>query len=232
MDATNPSKVFRERALALVALLCLACGSKSGLSNLDAGGAGGSGGVGGSGGTSGGAGSGGVGGVAASLNGLRWELPCYALASETVCDTDNSLSLQTTLSGASGQLYAVRLRIRGVLEEKSYSGGTSLGGFMLGGSPAVDDWNTYALTVSEPAQTLFLNPGISGNYYCVGVDDTVTLTMRGGATVRLWAEVYDAQQIVNVDASGKTILVPGVPPYPQAFNGQFAQVDVVDVQPI
>ena len=221
----------RVRPALLAALLSSACGSKSGLANLDASGpaSGGFAGTAGGGGT---AGLGGAGGVAASLSGLRWELPCRSPASDTVCDTDNSLSLQTTLQGAPGQLYVVRLRIRGVLEEKTYTGGKPLGQFMLGGAPAIDDWNTYALTVSSPAQTVYLNPGTSGLYYCVPVDDTVTLTMQGTATVRLWAEVYDAQQIVNVDASGSAILVPGVAPYPAAFNGQFAQIDVISVQPI
>jgi hypothetical protein len=213
-------------------LVFVGCGSKSGLSELGSAGAGGAAAAAATGGVGGAAAGGGAGGIAAALDGLRWELPCNALASETVCDTDNSLSLQTALSGTPGQLYAVHLRIRGVLEEKTYTGGNPVGSFLRNGTPAVDDWNTYALTVSDPAQTLFLNPGISGNYYCVGVDDTVTIAMRGGATVRLWAEVYDAQQITNVDITGQPIRVPGVAPYPEAFDGQFAQVDVIGVQPI
>ena len=227
MLASQRSRGGGIRSLLSATLLAssMACGSRSGLNELPGAQAG-------AGGGAGTGGAGGAGGIAASLSGLRWELPCHAHVSNEVCSTDNELSLQTALKGDPATSYAVRLRIRGVLEEKSYSGGTPLGKFTLGGKPESDDWNTYAMTVSAPPQTLYLNPGVSGLYYCFLLDETVTLTMRGGAVVRLWAEVYDAQQITNRGENGSAILVPGVKPFPAAFDGQFAQVDVLDVKPI
>lgn len=207
--------VGHDVAKLLLPLVAVACGSRSGM--LD----------GGESSTGGAAGSGGAGGIAASLSGLRWELPCRAPRGGGVCTTNDNLGQYTVLSGDPNTIYDVKLRIRGVLEEKTYVGGTPLGAFQLGGQPAIDDWNTYGLGVSDPPQNLFLNPGVSGQYFCTSVDDVVTLPMRGGASVLLAAVVYDSQQIENVSSTGSPIVVPGVAPYPSAYDGQFAQVDVL-----
>ena len=50
--------------------------------------------------------------------------------------------------------------------------------------------------------------------------------MAAGATVTLLADVVDGHEIENVDPAGTPIIVPGVPPSPAAYNGQFIQMDV------
>ena len=36
---------------------------------------------------------------------------------------------------------------------------------------------------------------------------------------------------INVDDAGAPIVIPGIPPAPDVFDGQFLRIDVVDVVP-
>lgn len=171
--------------------------------------------------------------IAATLDGLRWELPCLTYspqAPDYVCFTTTDQTKTATLSGKPQARYDVRLRIRGVVETKTYPPAAPDAGFwQTGGTPVSDAWNVYALKVSNPAATHFLNHGPSGLYQCVGVDYTVTVRAAGGAVFTLFASAVDSNlsQIRNNVAA--PIVVADVPPAPKAYDGQFLQMDVLGV---
>lgn len=166
--------------------------------------------------------------VAAELDGLRWELPCEEGGRE-ICDTVGRRSRLTTLSGERGALYEVELRFRGVVETKRYEGGTGVPPLNRGGDPDPSVWNVYALRTTAPAGRLYLNAGAERPRHCIPIDVTTTVLVEGGSDVILEAFVYDGHQIRNRDPSGAPITVPGVPPYPDAYDGQFIQMDVLSV---
>lgn len=171
--------------------------------------------------------------IAAKLDGLRWELPCLKSepqAPDYVCLTTPDVSFSTTLTGAPGKRYDLRLRIRGVVETKQYLGGAGDGGhWVIGGTPENDAWNIYRLTLSSPQQTHHLNHGASGLYQCVGVDYVIKVRAAAGAKVTLFASAVDANlsQIRNNVAN--PIVIPGIAPAPKSYDGQFLQLDVLSV---
>jgi hypothetical protein len=168
--------------------------------------------------------------VAAALDGLRWELPCtQGVADPTVCKTLPSASTSATMGGEPGTTYEVTLRFRGVVEISLYEGGTASGYWQVGGAPpAGSTINVYGLVVSSPAQTYYVNQGIS-NRVAVAIDYTETIPIDAGATVTLLADSRDAFELRNLDGSGQPIVVPGVAPAPLPFDGQFVQMDVVSI---
>lgn len=181
--------------------------------------------------------------VAGSLSGLRWELPCLSSLNAQVCVTKTTQTQVASLSGASGVFYNVTLHFRGVVEQKTYSGGgapdggladggVNTGFYVVGATPAADDWNVYKIEVSDPPYTAFLNNGTSGHYYVDALDYTVTVRMKAGSSVTLTANPSDTgpYEIKNMDiVDGGAIVVPNVPPAPAAFDGQFVQMDVTSV---
>jgi len=166
----------------------------------------------------------------ARLDGLRWELPCLDEVTSDVCTTERRVQKEVTLTGPKGARYRVTLRFRGVIEEKSYTGGTNDGAYwQVGGMWVSDDWNIYSLDLSSPLQRYYLNRGVSGRYVCVPIDYVKDVEIDTGSTVLLDAISVDAQEIRNLDSSGKPIVVPDVKPAPKAFDGQFIQMDVLAI---
>lgn len=84
--------------------------------------------------------------------------------------------------------------------------------------------------VSQPPSRLYLDAGPAEPYHCAAIDVTTTVTVESGAEVRLEADVYGARQIRNRDPEGEPIVVPGVPPAPDAYDGQLIQMDVVGIE--
>ena len=184
--------------------------------------------------------------IAASLGGLRWALPCTTPSNGTNCSTAVDGSIEeiqtTTLSGTSGQTYDVTLHFRGIVEQKNYSGyedggavGAEDGGgsnpafFINGGTPSGDTWNIYELQISDPPQTYYLNSGSSGINYVWLVDYLATIPMSAGATVTLTANSVEGVETSDQGPDGGPVYVPGVPPYPASYDGQFVQMDVDSV---
>lgn len=172
--------------------------------------------------------------VAVALNGLRWEIPCGTDADAVTCNVTDPATQTATLTGAAGTTYTVSLRFRGVVEQKTYTGGTAdsaAGGyFYTGGAENGDGYNVYQLSISSPAQTFFLNAGASGITNCWPIDYTETMPIAAGATITLSATAKDGLEIKNRDAAtGAPIVVPDVPPAPNAYAGQFIQIDVLNV---
>jgi len=176
--------------------------------------------------------------IAASLNGLRWELPCLAADPnfpDFVCFTGPDVTQSTTMLGAPGRLYDVRVRVRGVVETRGYTEGTTVAPLLKRGAEANpstgDAWNIYRLTVSDPPERWYLNAAASGEYVCHPVDATFTVRVRAQATVTLFASSVDDRrsQIRNRDDAGTRLVAAGVPPAPLPFDGQFLQLDVLGV---
>lgn len=179
--------------------------------------------------------------IAGGLTGLRWELPCTSSGSSCSCP---ALQTQTaTVEGTGGQSYDITLHFRGIVEEKTYtgqadggagpqivaSGGVNSNLFISGGIPDTGTFNIYELDVSDPKQTFFLNSGQSGIGSVFAIDYTATIRMNAGATITMTANSIEGVEISNVGTNGRPVVVPGIPPAPQAFNGQFVQMDVETV---
>jgi len=84
--------------------------------------------------------------------------------------------------------------------------------------------------VSSPAQTFFLNSGASNIANSFVIDYQETIRIDAGATVTLFADAVDGQEIKNVDAQGAPLTISGTM-LTQPYNGQFIQMDVMSVKP-
>lgn len=189
--------------------------------------------------------------VVGSLDGLRWELPCTSavLGDGYSCQSPATFTTSTVVSGVDGGRYDVQLHFRGLVEQRTYGGATSAGAtggqadgginpefFVEGGSVVTSDpYNVYTLSVdypsSAPTKSFRLNAGASNIHYCFEIDYYATINVETGSTLVLSADSIEGAIISNLDGAGQPIIVPDVPPAPQAFNGQFVQVDVVSVTP-
>ena len=171
----------------------------------------------------------------ATLQGLRWDLPCSSdPGTGSGCTASGGdVSTMETVAGDVHTTYQVTLRFRGIIEQESYTGGTLTAGttFLTGGTPAHDGYNIYQLTVTRPASTdiYYLNAGTSFLCCCMPIDYTVTIPMEGTSTVLLYATTADGAEKTNRDTSGTLITIPGVPGPMGMYGGQFVQMDVVNV---
>ncbi|NNF34974.1 MAG: DNRLRE domain-containing protein, partial [Saprospiraceae bacterium] len=169
--------------------------------------------------------------VAGVLDGLRWELPCNGTGN--TCGAKVQRPSETAiLGGDPNQLYEVTLRFRGVVEYHSYSGGQQDGLWYIGGKSNQGSFNIYQLQTTDPVQTFFLNAEKSGIYRCWPIDYTRKIKVKGGSKVILSANAQDGALIGNHDGKGKPIIIPGIAPAPEPFNGQFIQMDVLSVVPV
>ena len=135
-------------------------------------------------------------------------------------------------AGDAAKIYDVELRIRGVVENHDYGAqGTKQGAWVLVGGtlPEPGAIHVFGATVSDPQQTYFFNSWNDKNSpdRLIAVDYLVTLPMRGGTQVRL----FEYDDIGKIWANAGALKIEGLPPYPDAFDGQFLQLDVVSVKP-
>jgi hypothetical protein len=170
--------------------------------------------------------------VAGSLSGLQWKLPCTAAPSGPACATVASTMQTTILGGANGTTYDVTLRFRGVVEQKTYTGGCAPGGgmWLSGGAESGDTFNVYRLSISSPPQTYFLNAGASSINHVFALDFQQTMRIDANARVTLYADAKDQQEIINVGTDGTTPVTVTGTTVAQPYNGQFIQMDVVSLQ--
>lgn len=157
---------------------------------------------------------------------LRAEAECGTKALG-YCTTGGG-DAQVQLVGEPGAAYLVTLHVRGVVEEKSYDGGAPVGQWHPDGEPGdFDLWNEVTLSISAPAQIIRLNSGSSGNASCLLVDMTHDVAILAGATLGLSFDAIDGSQVANDD----DLVVPGIPPAPNPFDGQFLQIDATMIVP-
>lgn len=178
---------------------------------------------------------------AAPIDGYRFEFPCKdpmpenpkegasgpsALVTGDPKTTDN-FTVQKTFGGEKGKRYKVTIRFRGVVEPMMYKDGKQVGDyFYIGGEKNNATYNIYQITVSSPAQHYFLNRQDAVGHKIFTIDYTQTIEIDGGATVTFHGDGQNGQMITNF----KKLVVPDVAPAPKPFNGQFIQLDVVEVK--
>ena len=170
--------------------------------------------------------------VAGSLSGLLWQLPCSGAVSGAVCSTTASAAPTAMLAGTTGTTYDVTLHFRGVVEQKTYAGGCAPSTntmWLSGGADNGDGYNVYRLSISSPPQTYFLNAGSSGIQHTFAIDFQQTVRIDAGATVTLFDDPKDGQEIMNVGADGTTPLTIAGTTVTQPYNGQFIEMDVVSL---
>jgi hypothetical protein len=169
--------------------------------------------------------------VATALGGLRWELPCAGAHAGDGCATGATVRTALTLPGDPATTFDATLRFRGVVELVRVDGGTGSEHFREGGALETVGYNAYSLEVASPQAVYFLNAGQSGPRRTFPVDYTRTIPLRGGSLLTLVANPRDGAELINTDGDGGTNVIPGIPPAPLAFDGQFLQLDVVSVVP-
>jgi len=169
----------------------------------------------------------------ADIDNLRVELECLGTGTADVnCYTTDVDEESTTIDGEAGTTYDVTIRLRGVVEQKTYADYTSSEGkWIEGGTPDGGTFNIFRLQVSSPDKTYYMNSGASGFDECFLLDIQKIIVMDDGAVLTLLADAGgDNLGTINMDGDDEPIIVTGVSPYTYAFNGQFVQIDVVDIR--
>ena len=178
--------------------------------------------------------------VATALDGYRFEFPCRdpmpenpkpgtdGISARMTDDpkTNDKFTDVKTFGGEKGKRYKVTLRVRGVVEPMMYKDGQQVGErFYIGGTPNNATYNIYQLSVSSPAQHFFFNRDDKVGHRIFTIDYTATIEVEGGATLTLHGDGQNGHMITNF----LKLVVPDVAPAPKPFNGQFIQLNVVDV---
>lgn len=176
----------------------------------------------------------------ASIDGYRFEFPCRdpmpenpkpgadcfsGLVKGDPNKTDNFVA-ERKFEGEPGKRYKVTLRIRGVVEPMMYKNGEMDGDyFYVGGEPNNGTYNIYKIAISSPASHYYLNRQDKVGHRIFTIDYMKTIEIEGGATVTFTGNGQNGRLISNFSK----LVVPDVAPAPQPFNGQFVQINVVDV---
>lgn len=178
---------------------------------------------------------------AAAIDGVRFEFPCKDPMPENPKEgadgasglvkgdpkTTDNFTFKKVFGGEPGKRYKVTLRFRGVVEPMMYKGGTQVGEyFYIGGEKNNGTYNVYQISVSSPKQHYFLNRQDKVGHRIFTIDYTQTIEIDGGAELTFHGDGQNGRLITNF----KKLVVPEVPPAPQPYNGQFVQVNVVDVK--
>ena len=211
-------------------------------STAGAGGAGaGASGAGGGGSGAGGSGAGGGGGagsqdVAAGLHELFIHDACtgdYAPQPDT-CLHMQRVEREITLGGEASTVYDVTVRVRGLFEPTTISGGQApLSGqpyFKIGGTVAAADYSQWHIDVSNPKRTYWLNHYPSTAHRIYQEDFEATLTIAGGAKVVVGAVDGNDREIDNAEEglADRRKRIDGVTD--EVLDGQMLRLDVIKVE--
>jgi hypothetical protein len=185
---------------------------------------------------------------AQSISKVRWDVPCGALTADgeacadlpgggTVCPTmppgHRPVDQTFVLDGSPGTFYDLLVHFRGVVEPHVYTGGIAdRDHFYVDGMPASSTYNVFALSVSAPMHTYYLNSdeGRGESHYVLPLDHRKTIRVEGGATIHLWVEDPDCLMVRNCmsfteGSSCTPFAFPEVPP----SSGLYVQMDVEGV---
>jgi len=178
---------------------------------------------------------------AASLDGYRFEFPCKEPMPENPKEgadglsglvkgdpkTTDNFTVIKQFGGQPGKRYKVTLRFRGVVEPMMYKDGQQVGEyFYIGGEKNNATYNVYQISVSSPKSHYFLNRQDKVGHRIFTIDYTQTIEIDGGAEVVFFGDGQNGRMITNY----KKLVVPEIPPAPAPYNGQFIQIDVLDVR--
>jgi len=178
---------------------------------------------------------------ASAIHGFRFEFPCKDPMPENPKEgadgasglvtgdpkTTDNFTVKRTFGGEPGKRYKVTLRFRGVVEPMMYKDGQQVGEyFYVGGDKDNATYNIYQISVSSPKSHFFLNRQDKVGHKIFTIDYTQTIEIDGGAEVTFHGDGQNGRMITNF----KKLVVPDIAPAPQPFNGQFIQVDVLEVK--
>ena len=178
--------------------------------------------------------------IAASIDGYRYEFPCKDPMPEHPKPGADGVSARATddpatndkftdvrkFGGEPGKRYKVTIRVRGVVEPMMYKNGQMDGEyFYIGGEPNNATYNIYQLAVSAPESHIFFNRQDKVGHLIFTIDYTKTIEIEGGATLTFHGDGQNGRMITNFSK----LVVPDIPPAPQPYNGQFIQLNVIDV---
>ncbi len=181
--------------------------------------------------------------IAAAIDGYRYEFPCKdpmpenpkpgadgdSARATSDPETNDKFTDVKKFGGETGKRYKVTLRVRGVVEPMMYKDGEKIGDyFYVGGAANNATYNIYELTVSAPVAHYFFNRQDAVGHRIFTIDYTVTIEVEGGAKLTFQGDGQNGRMITNFSK----LVVPGIPPAPEAFNGQFIQLNVTDVTEI
>lgn len=179
----------------------------------------------------------------AAIHGFRFEFPCKDPMPENPKEgadgasglvkgdpkTTDNFTVEKNFGGEKGKKYAVTLRFRGVVEPMMYKNGKQVGDyFYIGGEKNNGTYNVYQIKISSPESHYFLNRQDKVGHQIFTIDYQQTIEIDGGATVTFHGDGQNGRLITNF----KKLVVPDIAPAPKPYNGQFVQVDVVEVKEV
>lgn len=135
--------------------------------------------------------------------------------------------------GEQGVMYDVTLRVRGLFEPTTISGGqvpmAQHPYFKVGGTVAAADWSRWHIVVASPAQTYTLNHYPSTSHTIYKEDFEATLRIAGGSQVTVRVVDGNDRQMDNAEMglADRRQRIDGVTD--QVLNGQMLRLDVVRV---
>ena len=149
------------------------------------------------------------------------------------CLHDQRHERSFTFGGKPGTVYDTTLHIRGIFEPTTILGGDTPDAahpyFKAGGTVSTADWSQWAIEVSEPKQTYWLNHYPSVGHIIYKEDFDATIAVAAGATVVIRVVDGNDRQIDNGKAApDRQQTIPGVVNHPLA--GQMLRIDVVRVE--
>jgi len=217
-------------------------GGSAGSAGLDgsasgAGGAGGSGGVGGTSSTSGASGAAAdPNAPAAGLNELFMHDACTGAnpSQPDTCLHEQLVEQTITFGGEPGTVYDVTLRVRGLVEPTTISGGPAPLAdhpyFEVGGTIAAQDWSAWRIEVSDPPQTYWLNHYPSTAHIIYKEDFEATLAIAAGAEVVVRVTDGNDREMDNAreGLADRRQLIEGVTA--EVLDGEMLRLDVVSVE--
>ena len=165
-------------------------------------------------------------GLGVQMDGLLFALPC---GRDRICPptSDSHVYLKLTDSA----IHVCTLRVRGLVEQATYRGGTVNGYLYSGGIPDTGTFNVYELAVNDPPQTYYLNAGKSYIYSLFALDYTFDIQIHDDSKITLHADTIDGKEVDN----RSRISIPDIDPrHPiavkQPYSGQFIQIDAISIK--
>jgi hypothetical protein len=189
--------------------------------------------------------------AAGKLHGFLHKLKCGDLQDARSCklspDQERSRT-DVVLAGDPATTYDLKLRVRGLVEPRRYTGGAlhdpANKWFYAGGAPdplrkgGGHAYNIYQISVSEPKQDYYLNrdtdeflsAGYLPGHTIYKLDYAVTIKARGGATISVITDDLAKSGMIN---NADKQVMEGVPPalIEQPWDGQFFYLEVESITP-
>jgi hypothetical protein len=144
-------------------------------------------------------------------------------------------SKEIIMGGDPTKVYELGLWARGVIEPKVHSNCEKVseqaepqGGIRVckGGADAGSGFNLWSITITDPPQLYWMNDADNDNHRTNILNGHFKVQARGGTKVTFNFDNKNTGQINNGCPAFRKV-VEGVAPYPDYYEGNFFQLDVV-----